>query len=677
MAKDGLPAEWEAIPHPRRVRKAIEVGRLSRADLKSAALLRHWRAGGFTQRLLATYACGGSRDSAALLVLTADPSRTIAQIAFSILCEVGDDESLLSALRTLPHKRVAKALFRLRRQRPSVVDRFVSERAGTNDATAWPLVPLGSAAVLDRFFVPAAERGGDVFWRRIAVINPARAATEIVARLGALATPDGLLFAYARTVIAVLADRESDTALTVVAALREHVPLGSVPLQTLVSRRPDVLADLVIGSSEPVAASFQRVAHRLDVSRIVALFRRGAGYLGDPGWWLARLPAADREAIYRELAPAWTTADGVIAATILQRLPVQARQENARRVAALPVLASRPPQRLPFVGLLPWGAARAESETWLAHPEGEVRAAALVALCEATRFDRTRLADLLELLTARRHEQDPVRLSFLDTLATLPPGRWKAEHLPGLAQVIRDALNAGDLSGGSVAALGRLVFALLPFRPEWAVEQLAEVTRERGFPGWTGRMLTAEQVRHIAPALTPVAETWLDRENEGRVVALAATVGRRLPDWPELIGFLERLIRTGRDYTAAAAMTLVAKFVRGERERVITAALAHDESWILQHPVMSFLNAYRQDLLTPFLGQRSYSGRFSTGRVRHVLPLASGFFRWTDTQQETFADSLAELAEPPARKKDAQVTWDVLSAVRRLRTCPRSGRNGS
>jgi hypothetical protein len=673
MASGGLPAEWEALSHSARVRKAVEVGRQSRSDATAARLLRDWRAGGFTQRLLAAFAGHGSRDSAALLALTADPSRTVARVALAVLCDAGDDDSLLAALRALPPRRAAKALFWLRRPRPNVVDRFVTERAAEGGAVAWPLVPLGSAAVLGRYFAVAAERGGDVFWRRLAVMHPARAATEVVARLGATTTPDGLLFASARTVISVLAGREPEAALAVVAALRRHVPLTAIPLQTLAARRPVAVADLVIDATEPASAHFQRVAHKLGVSRIVALFRRGAGCLGDPGWWLARLPAPDREAVYRELAPAWTAADGTVALPVLRRLPSPTRQAEARRVAALPVLATRPLQRLPFVGLLAWDEARAGSRLWLAHPEAENRAAALVALCEATRFDRARLADLLELLTARRHEQDPVRLAFLGGLAALPPGRWTAEHLPGIAQVIRDALDAGDLSSGSVATLGRLVFALLPSHPGWAAEQLAEVTRERGFPGWTGRALTAEDVRRIASALTPVAEAWLDRENEGRVVSLASAVGRWLPDWPELVGFLERLVRTGRDHTAASAMALIAQHVRAERERVITAALATDESWVLQPSVMNFLHTRRQDLLTPFLGQRSYAGRFSTGKVRHVLPLASGFFRWTDAQQETFAGSLAELTGPPSRKKDAQVAWDVLSAVRRLPALPAVG----
>lgn len=215
------------------------------------------------------------------------------------------------------------------------------------------------------------------------------------------------------------------------------------------------------------------------------------------------------------------------------------------------------------------------------------------------------------------------------------------------------------------------MFAVLPFHPLWSVEQLAVVTRGRGFPGWTSRSLTADDVRRIAPALTPVVEKWLDRENEGRLVALAATVRRKLTEWPELAAVLERLLhKSAHQYTAASAMALLAKHLPKQRERIVTDALAHDESWILQPAVMNFVNARRQDLLTPFLGQRAYSGRFSTGRVRQVLAFASGFHKWTDSQQELFATSLAELAQPPKRSKDTQVTWDVMFAVRRLAELP-------
>ncbi len=674
MMNRALPAEMESLPHSGRVRRAVEIGRRSRSDPEAARLLRDWREGGFTQRLLAAFACHGSRDGAALVALCADPSRTVARAALGILCDVGDDETLLAALHALPARGAVKALFWSRRRRQGVVDRYVAARAEAGDEAAWPMAALGSDAAVGRHFTAAAERGGAVFWRRLAVLHPLRASTEMKARLDAASAPDGLLFANARAVIGILSKRQPDLALPVAAALRRHVRLALTPLDVLAARRPVAVADLLLGSDEAWWLSFERQAHRLGVARCLALFRRGPHHLGDAAKWLARLPAADRAAAYRELAPAWTAADGVVPAPVLRCLPAPLRADEARRVIGLPALAARPLQRLPYAGLLPWDEAREQVKAWLAHPEAENRAAALAALCEATRFDRTRLGDLLELLAARKHEQDPVRLVFLGALNALPPGRWLADHLPGLARIIRDALDAADLSGGSVAALGRLVFGLLPFHPEWAAGQLAELTRERGFPGWTGRPLTPGEVRRIAPPLTPIIHTWLGREDEGRLVSLASTVGRWLPEWPALVGVLERLIdAAAHQHTSSSAMALLVGHVRAERERVVTAALARDGSWVLQPAVHNYLNARRQDLLTPFLGNRTYSGRFSTGRVRNVLPLASGLHRWTDTQQETFAGSLAEIAKPPARAKDAQVTGDVLHAVRRLSALPAPG----
>ncbi|MCI0704259.1 MAG: hypothetical protein L0241_24640, partial [Planctomycetia bacterium] len=271
MANGALPAEFESLPHSARVRRAVELGRQARTDSETSRLLREWRTGGFTQRLLAAFACHGSRDSAALAELAADPSRTVARVALSVLCDVGDDDTLLAVLRTLPSRRAAKVLFWLRRARSKVTDRFVTERADEGDMTAWPLVPLGSAAVLDRYFALAAECGGSIFWRRLAVLHPARAVTEIVARLAAATNPDGLLFANARTVIAILSERAPESALAVVVALRQHQPLAAIPLQALAVQRPAAVADLVLGSNEPAAVRFERVAQRLDVTRIVAL----------------------------------------------------------------------------------------------------------------------------------------------------------------------------------------------------------------------------------------------------------------------------------------------------------------------------------------------------------------------------------------------------------------------
>ncbi len=674
MSNAAAPIDLEGLSHSARVRKAVELGRQARSDPDAARLLVGWQTGGFTHRLLATMACHGSRDVAALVALCGDPSRTIASLALASLTRVGDDASLVAVLRTLPARRLARTLSRLRRRRPNVVDAVITERLAGGDPAAWPLVALGSPELVDRHLADVAERGGGVFWRRLAVQHPARATEAMIARLDRLTGPDGVLFAHARTVIENLTHRHPASALRVVEALHRHLPLASIPLHTLAGRQPVPVADLVLASADPVYLSFERVLHRLGTERIIALAQRGAHLVGSSQYCLAKLPPADRVVVYQELHPSWAGRGGVVPVTLVRCLPTRERVAEARRMLDRPVLAARPLQRLPFAALLPWDEVRAQCETWLGHPEAEYRAAALVTLCEATRFDRGKLGDLLELLLARQFEQDPVRLAFLTALSDLPPGRWQAAHLDGLGRIIRAALDAADLSSDSVAALGAFLFGMLLFHPTWAVEQLAELTRERGFPGGgPQRPLTPEDVRRITPALTPILPTWLDREHVGAILALAGCVGRWLPLWPELGAAIERLLDDAQQFVASLAMTLLCQHLPEQRERIITTTLAGDPSWVLHPAVLTYLHRRRQDLLTPYLGRQAYKGRFSTGKVRHVLPLTTGFHRWTDAQQETFAQTLAEVARTPARKKDTRVTWEVLFAVRRLPALPAVG----
>ncbi len=62
------------------------------------------------------------------------------------------------------------------------------------------------------------------------------------------------------------------------------------------------------------------------------------------------------------------------------------------------------------------------------------------------------------------------------------------------------------------------------------------------------------------------------------------------------------------------------------------------------HPARS-----TQQLVTPFLGQLAYSGRFSTGKTRFVLPFVKGFGRWTPTQQRIFVETLNEITQDEQR----------------------------
>jgi hypothetical protein len=183
-----------------------------------------------------------------------------------------------------------------------------------------------------------------------------------------------------------------------------------------------------------------------------------------------------------------------------------------------------------------------------------------------------------------------------------------------------------------------------------------------------------EEVRRIAPALTPVIRAWVGREREPSLIALASAIGRRLPLWQELADALENtIVNSAHAYLAASAMGLIVEHLPDRRDRVVTKTLGRDGSWAIRSELLAYLNSRRQDLLTPYLGQKAYAGRFGTGNVRHVLPVFSGFQRWTPTQQDLFADTLAEMAAPPITPDPSQGTGEAIAAIHRLALLPAIG----
>ena len=86
---------------------------------------------------------------------------------------------------------------------------------------------------------------------------------------------------------------------------------------------------------------------------------------------------------------------------------------------------------------------------------------------------------------------------------------------------------------------------------------------------------------------------------------------------------------------------------------VVPELIKSDASVVVLPAVYTYLHRRRQDLITPFLGQRAYKGRFSTGRTRFVLPLLTGFYRWTPRQQILFAQTLDQVTRDPQRDTSA------------------------
>ncbi len=246
-----------------------------------------------------------------------------------------------------------------------------------------------------------------------------------------------------------------------------------------------------------------------------------------------------REALYHQAGRGWRNNDDCISSAIVALLPRPVREAEGRRHLALPALATRPAARLPYAALLPWDEARAVLEPFIANPDAGLRATAISALVAAARYHRDRLPELLAFLRARKNEQDPVRLAMLQGIASLPPGRWQAEHLADLAQILRDALNAADLSPATAREAERLIIQLVPFHPAWCANWLATLVQERGQMSFfnLGARLADRDIARIAPSLLPVLHSWETREREQHIVAAASSLRRRLKVFDEPGGY--------------------------------------------------------------------------------------------------------------------------------------------
>ena len=496
-------------------------------------------------------------------------------------------------------------------------------------------------------------------WARLARLHPEIAFENLLALAQAQTALDIRLLSQVNTVLPVLAERLPDAALFLATEMLRVTPPSRLSLQVVAARRPAEIARLLLENPDGGAATvdLSRLAHRLPDDVFAALLRERPRLLGARQTFLRRLPVALRRVFWETAGRGAQTETGVVDAATVARLPEDLRHAEARRNLALPALATRPAERLPYAALLPYAEARDLLAPFIANPDADLRGLALTALIGAARYDPDHLPDALDTVRRRGNEQDPVRRLMLQSLAALPPSRWQPPHLAVLDTIFADALGAADLSPSTSAQVVRLVVALIPFYPSWAAGHLAIMTQARGQLSQGGfgfgnlqHRLSDADTRRIAPALLPVLQSWEARERQRYLVDAAQGFGRRIPAFTGLTDILERVAASSLDtYTTAQCLALLAKWEPVRFAALVPRLLDADKSMVTQSAVYNFLHRRRQDLLNPFLGQQAYTGRFSTGKTRFVLPVAGGFFRWTPTQQATFAQTLTEVITDPAR----------------------------
>ncbi len=668
MDTEQILAEVEGLTDADRVRRMIALGRQAVADPETADALGLLALGGFYERRLALLACSGSHDGNLPLRALADPSRLLRGLALSLIPILCADAQVLVALEAAPPALQTALLGRLvRRGRRGPVDAFLQTLADAKNPALGRLLPFGSAAVVARHLDTVLPLYGMSDWQRLSRRHPDIVLTALLSQADALTRPDTRLRTQANFVLPTLADARPAKALVLVQALAKNASLSQLSLQGLADRLPNEAADLVLASDDKTGLQFGSLAHKLTPERLLALVQRKPDSLRGPFSWLRRLPPETRRAVYTVAELGWRSVEGILDVAIAALLPGELRASEGRRNYGLPALATRYSSRLLYAALLPWDEARALLSPSIGSPDPEQRAAALSALIGSVRYSSAALPDALRLVESRSNEQDPVRRSMLSALALLPPGRWTAEDLDSLGRIIRAALSAADLSPATASAAEKLVTALIPFHPVWAAEWLGTLAKERGQIHFynLGDRLSDKDVERIAPALTPVLASWETRERETVLVGAARSFGRRLRVFPALVEMLERVLAvTPYSHTASQILATLAAH-RPDRLAALVPALIEKDRSVMTLPVVyGYVHRRRQDLITPFLGQTAFSGRFSTGRTRFILPLTGGFQRWTQSQQQVFARTLDEATRDTAR--DAPSVFFIIGQLAAL-----------
>jgi hypothetical protein len=651
MTPDQLLRECEQLTHKERMYRMVELGRTAFSDESINGLLAAFMKGNVYQRLLAVQSCYGSHDSTLALQGAVDPSRSVRALSLALVALYGSDAEVQTVLTQVPFAMQESLVYRLRRlHRQLPIDGYLEILAVRKDPVFNRMLSFGSRELVLRYLDLDIEHFELPDWQRLARQHPELVVERLCARASTTNAADYRVLYPVNAVLFILSDIAPDLALELVHAFVPYVGLSSLRVQKLALHRPNEIADLVIQSDAPGAVSFNRAVRKLTTERLLTLYTRFPQTIQTSV--LRKLTPQQRVLIYEACHMGWRSSNGTLAYDIVACLPTTQRVQEARRHLVLSELETRILERLRYATFLPWEEIYEQFATTLRSPDADLRGATLRALLGAVRYQRSYLPQALQLVLERRNEQDPVRLIMLNTLAGLPYGMWQTQHLNDLAQIIRDALNARDLSPASANSIERLVIRLLPFHPDWCAQQLPVIYRERGM-GTMHRLqayISDADTRRIAPHLVPVLQAWLERENDGHLIALAGAFGRRLGVFTELVSMLEVILqRTPTQSYVTAILSLFAQYCRELLATLVPKMLEQDKSSIVLSVVYHYLHRFRQDLLTPYLGQHAYAGRFTTGQTRFVLSLYSGFFRWTPRQQTTFARTLLEVAQDDQR----------------------------
>ena len=672
-AVDLLLQECEQLDHNGRMKRMVRLGQESLNNTLAKELVTVLLHGSLYEQFLGLQTCYGSRDVNPALDAIAFPSRLLNVRAIRLVALLANDVQSLGALKSVQPDLRAALVYRLRRKgRTGVIDAYLEQLIAGKDGDDQQLkrlLPFASKDKIEEWLPRVVDRFRPSDWARLFQFHSKIVHGAIREWSSRSETPDPLLLKTVNRLIPLMAATKSasDMAIDLIRLLLKWASLSQLDsqgLQALLKKCPQGVAQLIIDCRENVSLSFGSAAQKLPLNQLLTLVERHPDTISK--WDFGELTSEQRVAVYHLVGSGWRSKEGVLPSDIVGALPTKERIAEARRHLKLPSFVSRPLNQIDYAQYLPWDEGMAIQLPYLQSNEMEVRSLALQKQITATIYQEAHLNDVLQLVLRHRSDQDPVRLKAIEALRDLPPSRWKENHVSDLTRIIRSALDASDLSFITVYSLLSLVIRLLLFYPEWAAAQLSLIMRERDqLPrsfNLCGNSSVKHSMRYAASALLPILHRWHETGKERSLISLAEDLEDRVKEFPELLDILEQVLKETRvEYIASDIIYLLAKY-RPQRLRMLAPhLLKEDPTFINLDRMKDYVHTHCQNLLTPFLSNKAYEGRFSKGKVGFVPCIYKGFQRWTMTQQETFARTQVEIIKEAGRP-----TTDLPNNIKQL-----------
>jgi len=665
----------ERVDNSERIRGMVLVGRML-AEEKPVAqfVISELRKGDFAERFMALNSCHGSRDGDHLVLAATDRSETIRAVARRMLCLYGSDDQVAEAFKHSPRSTRKGFLRQLTKKgRFAAVDRIVSSLDDADPQDFAALLPFASPELVSTHW-PRIEADSSITeWARLTRGKSSYAKERILGLLEQTPDFEPRIVWIANKVLSILAKRGTAGSVSVVLALLRTCPLSQIDLVNVLEAFPREVAWICAEQEDLTRVNLHYAYSKLDDDELLLKLMRKYPTPYGIVRVLKKLPTSSRRLLYDNLNPAWRAEnDGLLDDGILEVMPSDIREREARLHLSMASLQSNPQLRLIYASFLPFIELQQVLAAPLTDPDAELRGVAWTSLVASLRYHRKELGYVLNEVKKRKKEQDPVRNRIMTALFNLPPILWKPEHLPDLQRIIEDALEARDLSGDTVSYIERLLIKIAPFHIKWTAQTLAYVWRERGQSGLQSTFafdLNDEQARQVEAEIVPVLKQWNKKQYEYAVIRVAGLFGNRLKICKDIVALLSEIVlNAAHAGVSENALSWISRLSFNSLAELIPQMLKKDASWGTVSQVVQYLYRYRQDLLTPYLGQVRHRGRFNNGRVAIVPDLGKGMSRLSSQQHLLYGKVLASMASVDENRRFEN--FFVIKKLSLIPSCP-------